>query len=126
VITRRRSSVLGSAVFFVTAPCVVAGLVPWLLGRWRLHGSAWRLPLRVIGVALVLVGLAVLVRAFVRFAVEGRDTSAGGADQATGDRRRVRLRTQSGVGGGRGTAVRAGPGSARLGSDGSRRSPVLG
>jgi len=71
-----RSSVLGSAVFFVTAPCVVTGLVPWLLSRWRLRGSAWWLPLRVIGVALALVGLVVLVRAFLRFAVEGRGTPA--------------------------------------------------
>jgi len=73
---RRRNSVLGSAVFFLTAPCVVPVLVPWLHSRWRLRRSAWWRRLRVVGVALAFVGLAVLVRAFVRFVVEGRGTPA--------------------------------------------------
>lgn len=73
---RRRSSVIGSTAFFLAAPCVVAGLVPWLLSRWRLGGSPWWLPARVIGTALVLAGLVVLVRAFARFVLEGRGTPA--------------------------------------------------
>jgi hypothetical protein len=76
---RRRASVLGSAVFFLTTPCVVTGLVPRPLSRWQLLGSAWWRPLPVIGVALALVGLGVLVRAFVRFAVEGRGIPAPAA-----------------------------------------------
>jgi len=41
VVMRRRSSAPGSAVFFVTTLCVRAGLVPWVLSRSRLYGSAW-------------------------------------------------------------------------------------
>ena len=29
------TAALGSAVFFLVAPCVVAGVVPWLLTRWQ-------------------------------------------------------------------------------------------
>jgi protein-S-isoprenylcysteine O-methyltransferase Ste14 len=73
---RRRSSVVGSTAFFLAAPGIVAGLVPWLLSRWQLHGSAWWLPARVIGTAVALVGLVVLLRAFARFVIEGRGTPA--------------------------------------------------
>jgi protein-S-isoprenylcysteine O-methyltransferase Ste14 len=73
---RWRSSVIGSTMFLFAAPCVVAGVVPWLLSRSRVHGSVCWLPLRVLGVALALAGLVVLVRAFVRFVAEGRGTPA--------------------------------------------------
>jgi protein-S-isoprenylcysteine O-methyltransferase Ste14 len=73
---RRRSSVVGSTAFFLAAPGIVAGLVPWLLSHWHLHGSAWWLPARVIGTAVALVGLVVLLRAFARFVIEGRGTPA--------------------------------------------------
>jgi protein-S-isoprenylcysteine O-methyltransferase Ste14 len=73
---RRLSSVVGSTAFFFAAPCVVAGLVPWLLSRWHVHGSVWWLPARVIGTTLALVGLVVLLRAFARFVLEGRGTPA--------------------------------------------------
>ena len=63
---------IGSAMFFFAAPCVVAGVVPRILSHWRLHGSVWWMPLRVIGAALALAGLIVLLRAFARFVVEGR------------------------------------------------------
>ena len=37
---RRFSAIAGSAAFFVAAPCVVAGLVPWLLtGGWAAPGE---------------------------------------------------------------------------------------
>ena len=32
---RRSTATVGSAVFFVLAPCVVAGLVPWLISGWE-------------------------------------------------------------------------------------------
>lgn len=74
---RRTSAAVGSALFFVLAPGVVAGLVPWLLTDWRLRGTgpAW-LPLRVLGVLLVAAGSAVLVHAFARFVSEGLGTPA--------------------------------------------------
>jgi protein-S-isoprenylcysteine O-methyltransferase Ste14 len=69
----------GSVVFFVLAPGVVAGLVPWWLTGWRVrhpHPSwAW-VPLRVAGVALLAAGVLVLVGAFVRFVTEGVGTPA--------------------------------------------------
>jgi protein-S-isoprenylcysteine O-methyltransferase Ste14 len=73
---RRRSNVVGSTAFFLAAPGIVAGLVPWLLSRWHLRGAAWWLPARVIGTAVALVGLVVLLRAFARFVIEGRGTPA--------------------------------------------------
>jgi protein-S-isoprenylcysteine O-methyltransferase Ste14 len=67
----------GSAVFFVLAPGVVAGLVPWWLTGWRARAlPAWWLPLRLAGVVLLAAGVVVLVQAFARFVVEGLGTPA--------------------------------------------------
>jgi hypothetical protein len=33
---RRSAATVGSAVFFVVAPGVVAGLVPWLISGWQI------------------------------------------------------------------------------------------
>ena len=53
----------GTAAFFVLAPGVVAGLVPWWLTGWRVRQPlpwwAWA-PLRVAGVALLVAGVIVL------------------------------------------------------------------
>jgi protein-S-isoprenylcysteine O-methyltransferase Ste14 len=70
----RARAVAGSFAFLLIAPGVVAGLVPWLLTGWQTH--AWWPPLRVLGAILVAVGLAVLLEAFVRFALEGVGTPA--------------------------------------------------
>jgi protein-S-isoprenylcysteine O-methyltransferase Ste14 len=74
---RRRTAAVGSAVFFLLAPGVVVGLIPWLLTRWQAREplSYWA-PMRVLGVILLVAGLIVLVRAFVRFVVEGFGTPA--------------------------------------------------
>jgi protein-S-isoprenylcysteine O-methyltransferase Ste14 len=71
--TRVRAA-LGSAVFFALAPGVVAGVVPWLLTHW--HSHPWWTPLRAAGALLVLIGVSVLVQAFIRFVVEGMGTPA--------------------------------------------------
>ena len=75
--THRSTAAIGSAVFFIAAPCVVAGLVPWLLTRWE-FGPPWPAAalLAVIGLLIMVTGAAVLVNAFVRFAWEGRGTPA--------------------------------------------------
>jgi protein-S-isoprenylcysteine O-methyltransferase Ste14 len=65
---------LGSLVFLVLAPGIVAGVLPWALTGWEA-----RSPLRALQVAgLVLVGggAAVLLHAFGRFVVEGLGTPA--------------------------------------------------
>ena len=74
----RASAALGSATFFVLAPGTVAGLVPWLITRYRLpEGPPVVGGVRlVLGSALVAGGVAVLVAAFARFVLEGRGTPA--------------------------------------------------
>lgn len=75
---RRSTAALGSAIFFLLAPGVVVGLIPWLLTRWQVRESLpyyWA-PVRVLGAILLVAGLIVLVQAFVRFVVEGFGTPA--------------------------------------------------
>jgi protein-S-isoprenylcysteine O-methyltransferase Ste14 len=76
---RKPMAAAGSAAFFVLAPGVVAGLVPWWLTGWRvrepLPSWAWA-PLRVAGVALLAASAIVLVHAFARFVAEGAGTPA--------------------------------------------------
>jgi protein-S-isoprenylcysteine O-methyltransferase Ste14 len=69
-----RKAALGSAAFFVLAPGGVAGLIPWLLTRWRVE-PLW-LPLRLLGVVVLLAALAVLTSSFTRFVTEGFGTPA--------------------------------------------------
>lgn len=70
-------SVAGTVLFFLVAPANVAGLVPWLISRWR-PGPPLLGPLvdRTAGPVLVACGLAALVHSFARFALEGRGTPA--------------------------------------------------
>jgi protein-S-isoprenylcysteine O-methyltransferase Ste14 len=74
----QRRAALGSAIFFMAAPGVVAGLLPWWLTGYRMAPApGWLVGLRVAGGALLLgAGLVVLVRAFARFVREGRGTPA--------------------------------------------------
>jgi protein-S-isoprenylcysteine O-methyltransferase Ste14 len=77
-VTRERSgskAAIGSSLFFLLAPGVVAGLVPWSITRWRV-GDEYPWPARAAGVALLVVGAIVLVSAFVRFVTEGIGTPA--------------------------------------------------
>jgi protein-S-isoprenylcysteine O-methyltransferase Ste14 len=73
----RVASVLGSLAFLVIAPGTVAGLVPWLITRWRWQPALLGLDAgRVAGVLLVAAGAASVVHSFARFALEGRGTPA--------------------------------------------------
>jgi protein-S-isoprenylcysteine O-methyltransferase Ste14 len=58
----------------VLVPGTIAGVVPWLLTGWEARDT-W-LPLRVVGVVLIVAGVAVLLHAFLRFVVEGVGTPA--------------------------------------------------
>ncbi|TIM12294.1 MAG: isoprenylcysteine carboxylmethyltransferase family protein [Mesorhizobium sp.] len=73
---RTRRAIAGSALFFIAAPGVVAGLLPWLLtDRYRMPWST--LPgLVPVGWVLIVVATALLLHAFARFALEGRGTPA--------------------------------------------------
>lgn len=73
----KAAAAAGSAAFFVLAPGVVAGLIPWWLTGWRVQQPIpyWA-GLRVAGAALLAVGAVTLVYAFVQFVVEGIGTPA--------------------------------------------------
>jgi protein-S-isoprenylcysteine O-methyltransferase Ste14 len=73
----RIRAAIGTAIFLVVAPGVIAGLIPsWLTG-WT-HGQPvshlW--PLRGVGIALIVIGAVVLLHAFARFVLEGIGTPA--------------------------------------------------
>jgi protein-S-isoprenylcysteine O-methyltransferase Ste14 len=74
---RTARAAIGSAVFLLVGPGVVAGLVPWLLTGWTTREPLphW-LPVRVAGALLVGAGVAVLVASFARFVHEGLGTPA--------------------------------------------------
>jgi protein-S-isoprenylcysteine O-methyltransferase Ste14 len=74
---RKWTAAVGSAVFFVAAPGVVAGLVPWMLTGWRVREHApYPAFVRVFGAVLLAAGLVALIQAFWRFVVEGLGTPA--------------------------------------------------
>lgn len=77
---RRVRAAAGSSLFFVLAPCVVAGLVPWWITGWETDEPVahWALA-RVLGVVLLVGGVGVLLHAFLRFVVEGIGTPAPAA-----------------------------------------------
>ena len=75
---QRLAAGIGTGVFFVIAPGVVAGLVPWLISGWQVRGPMTPLAIvRVtVGGLLLLLAIGVLVRAFLRFVTEGHGTPA--------------------------------------------------
>ncbi len=74
---RRIRAIFGSAVFFVVAPGIVAGFVPWLISGWHEQPPLFGIPAtRLAGTILVVLGLPVLLDSFVRFALEGLGTPA--------------------------------------------------
>lgn len=75
--TGRAGPILGSVVFFVAAPGIVAGWIPYALSRWELRPALLGLGgIRAVGVILLAASVAVLVDSFARFALEGRGTPA--------------------------------------------------
>ena len=71
---RRTSAAVGSAVFLVLAPGVVAGVIPWLLTDW--HSTHPPIPVAAVGYVLVGAGALVVLQAFARFVTEGSGTPA--------------------------------------------------
>lgn len=73
----RISAAIGSAVFFVIAPVLISGLVPWWMSGWRMQEPFFGLaPLRALGALLVAIGIPVVLEAFGRFVLEGHGTPA--------------------------------------------------
>ena len=74
---RRSTAALGSAVFFVIAPCTLAGLVPWWITQWRVLPAVGAMEwTRWVGALLIFAGAAGLLDSFARFAFQGRGTPA--------------------------------------------------
>src|SRR5215468_12626985 len=74
---RRILAMVGSAIFLVIAPGIVAGYVPWRICHWHVEApllgtSSFRL----VGVLLIAAGLPVLLDSFARFALQGLGTPA--------------------------------------------------
>jgi protein-S-isoprenylcysteine O-methyltransferase Ste14 len=75
--TRRIFAFPGSAIFFILAPGTVAGLIPWWITHWHLPPPFLSFaPFRVIGILLIVAGIAVVLESFARFALEGIGTPA--------------------------------------------------
>jgi protein-S-isoprenylcysteine O-methyltransferase Ste14 len=67
----------GAALFFAIAPGLVAGVLPFLITRWRLSDPFLGTDVtRWVGAALMVPALGLLIDAFVRFVREGRGTPA--------------------------------------------------
>jgi protein-S-isoprenylcysteine O-methyltransferase Ste14 len=74
---KRVRAALGSALFLIAAPGVVAGLVPFWVCGWHVSPPLLGFPpLRWLGVPLLAAGLPVLIDSFVRFALQGLGTPA--------------------------------------------------
>jgi protein-S-isoprenylcysteine O-methyltransferase Ste14 len=75
--TRRILAVFGTVAFLILAPGTVAGLIPWWISHWTLHPPFLGFALfRAIGVVLIIAGIAVVLEAFARFALQGIGTPA--------------------------------------------------
>ena len=70
-------AILGSALFFVAAPSVLAGLIPWWITRWEFLPPFFDLQAtRVVGILLIVASVPGLVDSFARFALQGLGTPA--------------------------------------------------
>ena len=74
---RRILAIVGSAIFLVIAPGIVAGYVPWRICRCHVEAPLLGNPtFRLVGVLLIVIGLPVLLDCFARFALQGLGTPA--------------------------------------------------
>jgi protein-S-isoprenylcysteine O-methyltransferase Ste14 len=70
-------AMLGSALFFVAAPVVVAGFVPWWITHWKFRRAFLGVEqTRIIGIVLIIIGALGLLDSFARFAFQGLGTPA--------------------------------------------------
>jgi protein-S-isoprenylcysteine O-methyltransferase Ste14 len=73
----RSASLAASALFLFLAPGTVAGYLPWTISRWRFAGDFGPSPVvATAGVLLIVVGAAILLECFFRFAWMGFGTPA--------------------------------------------------
>ncbi len=73
----RTKAVLGSALFFLVAPFMLAGLIPWWLTHWEFRPAFFGIDAtRLAGAVLIAAGAPGLLDSFARFALEGLGTPA--------------------------------------------------
>jgi protein-S-isoprenylcysteine O-methyltransferase Ste14 len=73
----RTSAILGTIVFTIAMPVTVAGMVPWLISKWRFHDPLFGVEAtRIVGLVLCFPGMIVLLESIARFAWKGRGTPA--------------------------------------------------
>ena len=71
------TAVLGSALFFLVAPAMLAGVIPWMITQWVCRPPFLASDLtRWAGVALIVAGVPGVLDSFGRFALLGRGTPA--------------------------------------------------
>src|SRR5262249_32754827 len=74
---QKTSAVLGSAFFFVVAPFLAAGVIPWWITHWKIEPAFLGVEAtRAIGALLIFAGVPGVVDSFARFAVQGLGTPA--------------------------------------------------
>ncbi len=74
---KRTSAIAVSAIFAISAPGAVAGIVPWWISRWKMQAPFLHFyGFRVIGILFILASLPVLLDSFARFALQGLGTPA--------------------------------------------------
>lgn len=74
---RRILAILGSAIFLVIAPGIVAGYMPWRISRWHIGAPLLGISSsRFVGVLLIVAGIPVVLDSFARFALQGLGTPA--------------------------------------------------
>lgn len=71
----RSEALIGSAAFFIIAPGMVAGVVPWLITHWR-SGEGATMGVQIVGGVIIALALALLIECFLRFALKGSGTPA--------------------------------------------------
>src|ERR1700740_3564625 len=73
----KAAAILGSALFFVVAPLMLAGFVPWWVTQWEFRPAFFGVDLtRILGGILIIAGVPGLVDSFARFALAGRGPPA--------------------------------------------------
>ena len=71
------TAILGSALFFVVAPAMLAGVIPWWITHWEFRPPFLAVEAtRLVGVALIIAGVPGVLDSFARFALEGLGTPA--------------------------------------------------
>src|SRR3954454_17259526 len=74
---QRVSAILGSALFFLVAPLVLAGFVPWWITHWEFQPAFFGFELTSsIGLMLIIAGVPGVADSFARFALQGLGTPA--------------------------------------------------